>query len=233
MNPRFFSEGSNHHVLIERELLEKEKFITKWELSFLAFDKEFLTSAKEKFGNDSVFTYKLSWRKKSGQYSNAKESKNFKTTYKSVELGEVSANSIEELLQKAAAFKPVPSKIQETETFRMSSDVALLVEEQIKTEFSSYIWQHDLGETDKESSTLFQSLLQTNGSPKQSPNYEYSQNRFEILSSEPNKLFYKQIYSDSKTSVFFVPPLANALSVKPGEPVGLRRIGNFLLKEEK
>jgi hypothetical protein len=65
-----------------------------------------------------------------------------------------------------------------------------------------------------------------------SSHYDYYQILYERNSTEYDRLFYKLIFSDGELVIYFVPPFANSLSVKTKEPLGTKRIGNFLIKED-
>ncbi|WP_135624759.1 hypothetical protein [Leptospira ognonensis] len=236
LNAKFYSEGSSYYRFIERNGSQSGLKIADWEITFLVFDKDFLTSVKAAYPQTEEFQYKLIWRKKTGTYTLTENKKDFTASFTLLESGAEASNDLSDLLNKLGKTKSASLSISEMASFFVEGTGAYQTSETIQTSVkSSYEWKNELPSS--ETSPPRSVFLFTNGSGDKttkfsSPHYDFFQLQFEVSPTEPNKLFYKSIYADSKFEIYFLPPLANNLTTKPKEPVGLKRIGDYLLKEE-
>ncbi|TGN14139.1 hypothetical protein [Leptospira ilyithenensis] len=229
-NPKFFADGSSTYYFLEAEPSKKAGLAAKWEIGFFIYEKDFLSSLKDNFNKETFFTYKLTWKRWIGKLDSVSNQTSLKVNYNSIELGEVEANSLSELLNLARTAPVKKSNTNEYDVFAIQTDFAWYAEEGMTgNDGTLYIWKDEQG-----SNTNFSSSTSKEKEPFKfsSTNYDYTRNRFEALPNDLNKLFYKTIYSDSKTEIFFVPPFANNSASKAKEPVGFTKIGNFLLKED-
>lgn len=235
LNTKFYSEGSSYYRFIERNIGKDGAKIWDWELTFLVFDRDFLLSVKESYPQSEHQLYKLIWRKKIGTFQLSENKKDFNATFTLLESGAVMGNELPELLLKIEKLTPTSTNINESMSFFVEDDGAYQTSESIVTESSgSFEWKNELPSSD--TSPPKSVFLFSNGKEKptkfSSPHYDFFQYQFEVATNEPNKLFYKSIFTDSKHEIYFLPPLANNLSTKPKEPVGFKRLGYYLLKEE-
>ncbi|WP_411823612.1 hypothetical protein [Leptospira sp. 'Mane'] len=209
--------------------------MAKWEINFFVYEKDFTNSLKESYKQENFYTYKLTWKRREGILDPGSNSLYLKLNYNSIELGEVETNSLSELLNQINFFPAKKTAINEYDIYNIGKDSAWLAEEGMTgSDGASYIWRSEQGMMDTTSpNTKFLSFAHSKESSNYtSTNYDYTKNKWEVIPSNPDKLFYKPIYSDSKTEIFFVPPYANSSSSQTKEPVGFKRIGNFLLKED-
>jgi hypothetical protein len=235
LNPKFYSEGSTYYRFIERNAPTEGAKITDWELTFLILDRDFLTSLKESFPLVDSNLYKLVWRKRIGKYTLATNKKDFIASFNLLESGEASGEILPDLLTRMASAKLKPTNINETVSFYVEGSVAYLTSESIISDTQvTYEWKNEIpsSEVNPPTSLFLSSKTQDKPITFKSPHYDYFQFQFEVIETEPSKLFYKSIFSDQKYEIYFLPPLANDISTKPKEPVGYKRIGDYLLREE-
>lgn len=235
LNPMFFKEGSAHFSFIEWDSSKTSGFAHKIEYSFLQYDPEFLKKTEEGIGSIRWETFKVSYRKKTGKFQTSKQPNTIEFNYNSLESGEVSSNSPSLLLESLKNLKLQKKSIEEYEVFSLDKNTAILREEGlISSDGKKLVWTHNPGNMNVFSPV---SHFEVTGSEKvftefDSSHYDYYQILYERNSTEYDRLFYKLIFSDGELVIYFVPPFANSLSVKTKEPLGTKRIGNFLIKED-
>ncbi|BDA77734.1 hypothetical protein LPTSP3_g06640 [Leptospira kobayashii] len=228
-NPKFFADGSSTYYFLEAEPSKKAGLAAKWEIGFFIYEKDFLSSLKENFNQETFFTYKLTWKRWIGKLDPGSNQTVLKANYNSIELGEVQANSLPELFNLIGTAPIKKSNTDEYDVFHIQTDLAWYAEEgKAGNDGAVYIWRDE----PSSNTDFFSSSPSKETFKYSSANYDYTRNKFEVIPNDRNKLFYKTIYSDSKTEIFFVPPFANNSASKTKEPVGYTRIGNFLLKED-
>ncbi len=234
LNPKFYSEGSTYYKFVERNSPSDGGKINEWELTFLVFEKDFLSSIKDVYPKAETHLYKLNLRKRSGTYTKSDSQNDFIAKFSNLESIEISADDLKSLLLKQNNTKFSSTNINEMVSYSFDGEGAYLTSENITSNQTRiFEWKNDIPSSENAPRSVF---LYSNASEKptkfSSTHYDYFQNQFEVSRIEPNKLFYKSIYIDSKFEIYFLPPLSNNISTKPKEPVGLKRIGDFLLREE-
>ncbi|MDF3822769.1 hypothetical protein P3G55_22925 [Leptospira sp. 96542] len=235
LNTTFFKEGSSHFSFIELETENTEGFAQKLEFSFLVFEPKFLKQLGDGFSLTTYEPYKIIWHKKTGKFISTENKKLVSIQYNSYETGEVYAKNLTSLLTELENRSFSKIKISEFEEFELDGNTATIISEGIRYNSSKvYRWKHNISGINVFSdSTQFQNQSgSVSNLDIKSSFYDYSMLRYEWFQTDPNKLFYKPIYSENKTNVYFVPPFSNNLSSKTKEPFGFKRIGNFLIKEE-
>jgi hypothetical protein len=234
LSPKFYAEGSSYYRFIERTTLGDEAKAIDWELTFLVFDQDYLASVKEYYPKADTNLYKLSWRKKTGTYILAENKKDFTANFTLLESGEVSSNLLPDLLQALASQKGKTLRITESESFYVEGEAAYLTRETITSDsLVDYEWKNELPSDSNAPRSTFNAKNQANKPSKfSSSHYDFFQFQFEVIETLPNRLFYKSLFADAKTEIYFLPPLANAASTKPSTPIGFKRVGNYLLREE-
>ncbi|EMY70796.1 hypothetical protein [Leptospira vanthielii] len=235
MNPSFFKEGSSHFRFIEWEPGKSTGYAEKIELSFLAYDNHFLSNVKAEFGNEPFESYKIIWNRKVGKFKKEESEKRILFVYTESYASETKGSTLSALLENKTITIENKTQIEEFDIFELGGDTGQLIEEGIRSTLGGdNRWSHSLGSMEFfSSSTVF--TKQTNNtiqSENVSNHYDYLQLRYEWNETESDKLFFKLIYKDNNTQLFFVPPYTNGLSSKTKEPFGYKRIGDFLLKEE-
>lgn len=235
MNLSFFKEGSSHFRFIEWEPGKSTGYAEKIELSFLAYDSNFLSKIKSEYGNEPFESYKIIWNKKVGKFKKEESEKRILFVYTNAYFSETKGSTLTSLLENKSNTVEIKSQIEEFDIFELGGDSGLLTEEGIRSEIGGDSrWSHSLGSMEFFSpSSVF--TKQENGTIKTehvSSYYDYLQLRYEWNETESDKLFFKPIYKENDTQVFFVPPYTNGLTTKTKEPFGYKRIGDFLLKEE-
>lgn len=235
MNSSFFKEGSSHFRFIEWEPGKSTGYAEKIELSFLAYDSNFLSKVKQEFGNEPFESYKIIWNKKVGKFKKEESEKRILFVYTESYSSETKGNTLSPLLENKTITIENKTQIEEFDIFELGGDTGQLIEEGIRSELGGdNRWSHSLGSMEFfSSSTVF--TKQENSTIKSehvSSHYDYLQLRYEWNETESDKLFFKLVYKDNNTQLFFVPPYTNGLTSKTKEPFGYKRIGDFLLKEE-
>ncbi|MBM9590447.1 hypothetical protein JWG41_08330 [Leptospira sp. 201903075] len=235
MNLSFFREGSSHFRFIQWEPGKSTGYAEKIELSFLAYDSNFLSKVKQEFGNEPFESYKIIWNKKVGKFKKEESEKRILFVYTDSYASETKGSTLSSLLENKVSGIENKTQIEEFDIFELGGDTGLLVEEGILSALGGDSrWSHSLGSMEFfASSTVF--IKQANNtiqSEQVSNHYDYLQLRYEWNETESDKLFFKLIYKENDTQLFFVPPYTNGLTTKTKEPFGYKRIGDFLLKEE-
>lgn len=235
MSQSFFKEGSSHFRFIEWEPGKTTGYAEKIELSFLAYDSNFLSKVKSEFGNEPFESYKIIWNKKIGKFKKDESEKRILFVYTESYASETKGSTLTALLEKKFNTNEIKSSIEEFDLFELGGDTGLLIEEGIHSALSGENrWSHSLGTMEFFSnSTVF--TKQEAGTIKSehvSNHYDYLQLRYELNETETDKLYSKLIYKENNTQLYFVPPYTNGLTTKTKEPFGYKRIGDFLLKEE-
>ncbi|MCZ8343776.1 MAG: hypothetical protein O9301_12130 [Leptospira sp.] len=231
----FFKEGSAHFSFIEWDSSKTSGFAQKIEYSLLQYDPEFLKKTEEGIGGIRWETFKIAYRKKIGKFQTSQQPNTIEFKYNSLEFGEVSSNSPSLLLEALNNLKLQKKKIEEYDVFALDKNTGILREEGlISSDGKKFVWTHNPGNMNVFSPI---SHFEVSGQEKvstefDSSRYDYYQILYERNSTEYDRLFYKLIFSDGELMIYFVPPFANSLSIKTKEPLGTKRIGNFLIKEE-
>lgn len=235
LNPKFYAEGSTYYRFIERNADISDPIINEWELTFLVYDKEFLSSVRTNYPSADYKTYKLAWRKKQGTYVLHENKKDFIATYSKLSSGEANANTLSELLTQLAQESKNYVKIRDLSSFYVEGDFAYLTAESMTGDGSAvYEWKNERPSSDTSPPRSIFLSVSKEGKPIKysSSHYDYFQFQFEVFDTEPTKLFYKSIYAEDKVEIYFLPPISNQVSTKPKEPVGFQRIGDYLIREE-
>lgn len=235
MNVSFFQEGSSHFRFIEWEPGKTTGFAQKIELSFFAYDSHFLTNVKAEFGNEPFESYKIIWNRKIGKFKKEESEKKILFVYTDSYSAETKGSTLSSLLEKKTNSIEDKTQIEEFEIFELSGDTGTLIEEGIRSPLGGDSrWLHSLGSMEifSSSSVFTKQENNTIKTEQVSGHYDYLQLRYEYNETESDKLFFKLIYKESDTQLFFVPPYTNGLTTKTKEPFGYKRIGDFLLKEE-
>ncbi|PJZ46770.1 hypothetical protein [Leptospira brenneri] len=235
MNQTFFREGSSHFRIIGWEPGKSTGYAEKIELSFLAYDTNFVTKVRAEFGEEPLESYKIIWNRKVGKFKKEESEKRFFFVYTESYFSETKGSSLTTLLENKVSAKENKTQIEEFDIFELGGDTGLLIEEGIRSPLGGDSrWSHSFGSLEIFSpSTVF--TKQEAGTIKSehvSNYYDYLQLRYEWNETESDKLFFKLIYKENDTQIFFVPPYTNGLTTKTKEPFGYKRIGDFLLKEE-
>ncbi|PJZ85114.1 hypothetical protein CH366_02260 [Leptospira harrisiae] len=235
MNSTFFREGSSHFRFIEWEPGKSVGYAEKIELSFIAYDSNLLSKIKAEFGNEPFESYKIIWNRKVGKFKKEDSEKRIFFFYTNSYFSETKGSTLTSLLENKNNSNEIKSSIEEFDIFELGGDTAQLLEEGIRSELGGDSrWSHSLGSMEFfANSTVFSK--QEAGTIKSehiSNHYDYLQLRYELNETESDKLFFKLIYKENDTQIFFVPPYTNGLTSKTKEPFGYKRIGDFLLKEE-
>lgn len=235
MNLSFFREGSSHFRFIQWEPGKSTGYAEKIELSFLAYDGNFLSKVKQEFGNEPFESYKIIWNKKVGKFKKEESEKRILFVYTDSYASETKGSTLTTLLENKVSGVENKTQIEEFDIFELGGDTGLLVEEGILSALGGDSrWSHSFGSMEFfASSTVFiKQVNNTIQSEHVSNHYDYLQLRYEWNETESDKLFFKLIYKENDTQLFFVPPYTNGLTTKTKEPFGYKRIGDFLLKEE-
>ncbi|WP_167481704.1 hypothetical protein [Leptospira congkakensis] len=235
MNQTFFREGSSHFRFIEWEPGKSTGYAEKIEFSFLAYDGNFLSKAKQEFGNEPFESYKIIWNRKIGKFKKEESEKRIFFVYTESFFSETKGSSLSNLLENKSNNTENKTEIEEFDIFELGGDTGLLIEEGIRSKLGGDSrWSHSLGSMEFFSSSTVFTKQENNTirSEHVSNHYDYLQLRYEWNQTETDKLFFKLIYKENNTQIFFVPPYTNGLTSKTKEPFGYKRIGDFLLKEE-
>ncbi|TGK82480.1 hypothetical protein EHQ24_14635 [Leptospira noumeaensis] len=235
MSQLFFKEGSSHFRFIEWEPGKSTGYAEKIELSFLAYEGNFLSKVKAEFGNEPFESYKIIWNKKIGKFKKEESEKRIFFVYTESFFSESKGSTLSTLLENKLSAEEIKTEIEEFDTFELGGDTGTLIEEGTRSKLGGDSrWSHSLGSIEFfPNSTVF--IKQENNTIKSehvSNFYDYLQLRYEFSETETDKLFFKLIYKENNTQIFFVPPYTNGLTTKTKEPFGYKRIGDFLLKEE-
>ncbi|TGL44838.1 hypothetical protein [Leptospira perdikensis] len=235
MNVSFFREGSSHFRFIEWEPGKSTGYAEKIEFSFLAYDNHFLSKVKTEFGNEPFESYKIIWNKKVGKFKKEESEKRIFFVYTDSYASETTGSSLITLLENKTSVTENKTQIEEFDIFELGGDTGLLIEEGVRSPLGGDSrWSHSLGSMEffAPSSIFTKQEAGTIKSEHVSNHYDYLQLRYEWNETEADKLFFKLIYKENETQLFFVPPYTNGLTTKTKEPFGYKRIGDFLLKEE-
>ncbi|MCW7501940.1 hypothetical protein ND806_16950 [Leptospira sp. 2 VSF17] len=235
MSSSFFKEGSSHFRFIEWEPGKTTGYAEKIELSFLAYDSNFLSKVKSEFGNEPFESYKIIWNKKVGKFKKEESEKRILFVYTESFASETKGSTLSSLLENKTNNNEIKSSIEEFDIFELGGDTGQLIEEGV---FSSLggenRWSHSLGTMEffSNSTVYTKQEADTIKSEHVSNHYDYLQLRYELNETETDKLYSKLIYKENNTLLYFVPPYTNGLTNKTKEPFGYKRIGDFLLREE-
>ncbi|EMJ89685.1 hypothetical protein LEP1GSC196_0969 [Leptospira meyeri serovar Semaranga str. Veldrot Semarang 173] len=235
MNQSFFREGSSHFRFIEWEPGKTTGYAEKIEFSFLAYDSNFLSKIKSEFGNVPFEAYKIVWNRKVGKFRKEESENRIFFSYTNSYFSETKGATLTSLLENKSNSIETKTSIEEFDIFELGGESGQLIEEGIRSEVGGDSrWSHSLGSMEFfPNSTVF--TKQETGMIKSeyvSHHYDYLQLRYEWNQTETDKLFFKLIYKENNTQIFFVPPYTNGLTPKTKESFGYKRIGDFLIKEE-
>lgn len=179
--------------------------------------------------------YKIVWKRKVGKFRKEESENRIFFSYTNSYISETKGATITSLLENKSNSIETKTPIEEFDIFELGGGTGQLIEEGVRSELGGDSrWSHSLGSMELfPNSTVF--TKQETGTIKSehvSHHYDYLQLRYELNETETDKLFFKLIYKENDTQIFFVPPYTNGLGSKTNEPIGYKRIGDFLLKEE-
>lgn len=180
--------------------------------------------------------YKIAYRKKTGSFKLGTTDNTIEFRYKQAEMGEASGDLPESLFKNLLELSFRKSSIDEYEIFELDKTTGVLREEgMVTSDGKQLLWTHNPGNINVFSPATHFALSKDDkiSTEFDSSHYDYYQILYEKDSTEFDRLFYKLIYTEGNLLIYFVPPYSNELSLKTKEPLGFKRIGNFLIKEDK